>query len=151
MQQVNIYIDQQFNGNFKSGDGRFSVVLEVQTEKGPVTRVHYKGYTGTSKNRLAILACTTALEYMKRPCKVTIHIDSPYVTVSADKLEEWQEQGIEKHKNYDLWKKYIDLARIHMVNFVQAKENQYSPAMRVQMNVAEFITLEDYRPENEME
>lgn len=149
MQKVNIYIDQWFTGNFGCGDGKFSVLLEVETQKGTRTREHYRGYTGTSKNRLAILACIEALSHMTQPCSVMIHIDSPYMVASADRLTEWKQQGIENRKNGDLWKKYIELEEKHLVSFVYEKKNPYTPAMKIQINTREIIITEDYRPENE--
>ena len=150
MQQVNVYIEQVFQGNFKCGDGKLSVVLEVETAKGIVTREHYKGYRGTTKNRLAILACIEALSHVKKPCEIKIFIDSPYMQTSSRWLAGWVKEGLDGRKNADLWKKYYKLSSNHLVTVESTKANEYSPAMRMQLGVKEMVIIEDYQPENEV-
>ena len=150
MQQVNIYIEHQFTGNFGAGVGKFSVVLELETEKGTVTREHYKGYRGTTKNRLAILACIEALSHFTKACETIIHIDSPYMEVSSRWLERWIREGLEERKNGDLWEKYYRLSSKHLVTIKNEKRNTYSPAMRMQLETKEMLMLEDYQPGNEI-
>ena len=150
MQQVSAYIEQSFQGNFKEGDGKYSIVLELETAKGIVTREHYRGYRNTSKNRLAILACIEALEHITKPCEVNIFLSSPYMETSSRWLNKWVKEGLENRKNGDLWKKYRAVAEKHLVTVKNQKQNSYSPAMKVQLGMKEMIWLEDYRPENEI-
>lgn len=150
MQQVNAYIEQVFQGNFKCGNGKLSVVLEMETAKGIVTREHYKGYRGTSKNRLAILACIEALTHIIKACEVNIFINSSYMETSAKWLDNWVKEGLSQRKNGDLWEKYIKLAEKHLVTVKNQQRNSYSPAMKVQLGMKEIIWLEDYQPENEV-
>ena len=148
LEKIDIYIEQIYSGNFKNGEGKFSVVLEVIKNDKPITREHYKGYKGTTKNRLPLLACIEALKYIKQPCEIEIHIDSPYMTASIRLLDGWIKDGIEKHKNADLWQKYIELAEQHLITITQEKRNQYSPAMKVQLGIKEILLIEDYREED---
>ncbi len=150
VQQVNIYIEQQFTGNFKAGNGKYSIVLELETTKGTITREHYKGYRGTTKNRLAILACIEALSHLTKPCEVTIRLYSPYMEQSAKWLESWVRQGLDDKKNSDLWKKYYKLSLQHLVTVKNEKTNTYTPAMKMQLETKEMLILEDYQPENEV-
>lgn len=149
LQKVDIYIEQIYSGNFKNGEGRFSIVLEIIREGTPITKEHFRGYKGTSKQRLGILACIEALKCMKEACEIQIHIDCPYVSGSISFLEKWQKEGWENRKNKDLWMKYIELSSKHLVTVVNEKHNQYSPAMKVQLGMKELVLIEDWREENE--
>ena len=149
LQKIDVYIEQIYSGNFKNGEGRFSVVLEVMKDGKPITREHYRGYKGTTKNRLPLLACIEALKHIKKACEIEIHIDSPYMVASTRLLDGWVKEGLEKHKNADLWKKYLDLAEQHLITISQEKRNEYSPAMRVQLGMKELCMIEDFREENE--
>ncbi|MBR3770717.1 MAG: hypothetical protein IKL07_00455 [Clostridium sp.] len=150
MQQINVYIEQQFIGNFKAGDGKFSVVLELNKDGRPRTREHYRGYRGTTKNRLAILSCIEALNHITKPCEITIFIDSPYMQTSSRWLESWIKEGLEGRKNADLWAKYYKLSSQHLITIENKKVNDYSPAMRMQLGIKEIVTFDDYIPENEI-
>lgn len=150
LQKVDIYIDQVYSGNFKNGEGKYSIVLEVIKDGQPVTKEHFRGYKGTSKNRLPLLACIDALKCMKVACEIKFHVDSPsYIIGSLSFLEKWKKEGLEKHKNADLWEKYMALADKHLISFEQEKHNQYTPAMRFQIGVKEIAMIEDYREENQ--
>lgn len=149
LEKIDIYIEQAYSGNFATGQGKFSVVLEVIKNDQPVTREHFKGYKNTTKNRLPILACIEALKYIKKPCEIEIHIDSPYMAASIRLLDRWTKEGLDNHKNADLWKKYIELAEQHLISITQEKRNEYSPAMKIQLGVKEILMIEDYREENE--
>lgn len=150
VQQVNVYIEQSFQGNFREGDGKYSIVLELETAKGIVTREHYKGYRSTSKNRLAILACIEALEHITKPCEVNIFLNSPYMETSSRWLNEWVKEGLENRKNGDLWEKYRAVAEKHLVTIKNQKINSYTPAMKIQLGVKKIIMLTDYQPQNEI-
>lgn len=150
VQQVNVYIEQSFQGNFKEGDGKYSIVLELETSKRIVTREHYKGYRSTSKNRLAILACIEALEHITKPCEVNIFLNSPYMETSSRWLNDWVKEGLDKRKNGDLWEKYRAAAERHLVTIKNEKVNSYTPAMKVQLGMKEIIMIEDHQSENEV-
>jgi len=149
MKKISIYIDIDYKGNFACGEGKISIVLEMIRNNIPYTKTHFRGYKGTTKNRIALLACIAALSYVKEGCEITMHIDSTYVTNSAESLNKWQQDGLESKKNSDLWKKYIRAAENHLIDFVNEKENEYSRAMAVQRNMTEIYMINDYRQENE--
>lgn len=149
VQQIDVYIEQVWSGNFASGTGKFSIVLELKKDGQLYTKEHFKGYKGTSKNRLPILACIEMLKCMKVPCEIKAHIDSPYMTGAMPFLDGWK-KDLKSHKNADLWEKYIELAEPHTIEFIQEKHNEYSPAMKVQIEVKEILLIEDYRPEDQI-
>lgn len=150
MQKISIFIDLEYKGSFGCGEGKFSIVLEAIKNEQIATKQHFRGYRNTTKNRVALLACIDALSYVKVPCEIDIHIYSPYVVGSVNLLDKWQQEGIEKRKNADLWKKYIEKSKQHLISFVNEKANQYTPAMDVQRQINEFAMQEDYREENEL-
>lgn len=149
LKKISIYIDIDYKGNFANGEGKISIVLEIVKNNIPYTKTHFWHYKETTKNRIALLACNKALAYLKESCEVTVHIDNPYVVGSISSLEKWQQDGLEEKKNSDLWKKYIELSKNHMIEFVNEKENEYSRAMAVERNIKEIPVVKDYRPENE--
>lgn len=132
MKKINIYITQIFKGRLDSGEGRFCIYLELVNRDGtanPNTRMHKKGYTGTTKNRLALLSCIEALSHVTECCEITIHIDSHYMAGNEGKLSRWEESGWicgqGQIKNRDLWKRYMELADNHQITVVAEKEHSF--------------------------
>lgn len=84
--------------------------------------------TNSTNNRMELTAAINALESIKRPCLVTIFTDSEYLKKAfTDKwLEKWQRNGwLTSAKkpvlNEDLWRKLVELDRIHEVKWEWVK------------------------------
>lgn len=154
MRKINIYITQTFQGNLKSGKGKFCIYMELVNSDGttnPNTRMHMKGYTGTTKNRLALLACIEALSHVTEPCEIAIHIDSQYMAGNEGRLSRWEEagwiSGQGQVKNQDLWKRYRQAAGSHVVTIAAEKKHSYQGASYVQLK-KEIELKEDKREED---
>lgn len=87
-----------------------------------------EGYRATTNNRMELLAVITALEHLKRPCKVLLHSDSQYVVKAINDgwLEGWIKRGWRKSnkkpvENIDLWKRLLPLLERHDVTFKWVK------------------------------
>lgn len=153
MRKIDIYITQNFKGKMESGEGKFYIVLELIDNEGvPHTREHLKGYTGTTKNRLALLACIEALSHVTESCEITIHIDSQYMAGNEGRISRWEAagwiSGQGQVKNQDLWKKYRAAAGNHVVTIVAEKKHSYQGASYVQLK-KEIEMIEDRREEDE--
>jgi ribonuclease HI len=115
---VVIYTDGACSGN--PGPGGFGAVLL----HGDTRRELSQGFRRTTNNRMELLAVITALESLKRPCKVTVFSDSEYVVNAITKgwLRSWQSRGWRKADkkpvlNVDLWQRLLPLLQLHEVEF----------------------------------
>ncbi len=150
VQEVKIYINTYHSGNFKSGTGTYTIIMEYNSEKiKGWTKDIVDGYSGTSKPRIALLACIAALKRMIRPCKITIIINSKYIVnaVNDGNWLVWLETGKNAKRkpaaNLDLWQQVYDLASIHEVEFVYMDKNTYTDCMLSEMKRRKIELKED--------
>jgi ribonuclease HI len=101
---VEIYTDGACKGN--PGPGGWGVLLKAAgTEKEL-----FGGELGTTNNRMELLAVIRALEALKRPCEVTLFLDSQYVLKGITewlpgwKAKGWRTAAKQPVKNVELWK-----------------------------------------------
>ena len=73
MNQVEIYTDGACKGN--PGPGGWGVLLQSGTTRKEL----YGGEKSTTNNRMELMAVIQGLEALKRPCAVTLYLDSQYV------------------------------------------------------------------------
>jgi ribonuclease HI len=107
---VVIYTDGACKGN--PGPGGWGVLMRSPdgTEKELCG-----GEMGTTNNRMEMMAVIEALAALKRPCKVTLHIDSQYVLkgmtewLAGWKAKGWKTSAKQPVKNVDLWQRLDEL------------------------------------------
>ena len=103
MNSVEIYTDGACKGN--PGPGGWGVLLK----SGGTEKELYGGEPGTTNNRMEMLAVIRALESLKRPCQVTLYLDSQYVLKGITewlpgwKAKGWRTAAKQPVKNVDLW------------------------------------------------
>jgi ribonuclease HI len=114
---VIIYTDGACRGN--PGKGGWGVILRY---KGTIKELH-GGEHDTTNNRMELMAAISALEALKKPCVVQLHIDSKYVLDGITKwLPNWKKAGWKTAakkpvKNEDLWQR-LDLAiQLHTIDW----------------------------------
>ncbi|MFI3122578.1 MAG: ribonuclease HI [Methylococcales bacterium] len=114
---VIIYTDGACRGN--PGNGGWGVILRY---KGTIKELH-GGEHDTTNNRMELMAAISALEALKKPCVVQLHIDSKYVLDGITKwLPNWKKAGWKTAakkpvKNEDLWQR-LDLAiQLHTIDW----------------------------------
>ncbi|WP_455200082.1 ribonuclease HI [Kaarinaea lacus] len=107
---VEIFTDGACRGN--PGPGGWGVVLRYNgTEK-----TLYGSEDNTTNNRMELMAAITALESLKRPCKVSLTTDSKYVRDGISEwINNWKKRGWKTAskspvKNAELWQR-LDKAR----------------------------------------
>jgi ribonuclease HI len=100
---VDIYTDGACKGN--PGPGGWGVLLKSPGSQKEL----FGGELGTTNNRMELKAVIEALGALKRPCQVTLHVDSQYVLkgmtewIAAWKARGWQTAAKQPVKNVDLW------------------------------------------------
>ena len=117
IEPVIIYTDGACRGN--PGKGGWGVILRY---KGTIKELH-GGEHDTTNNRMELMAAISALEALKKPCVVQLHIDSKYVLDGITKwLPNWKKAGWKTAakkpvKNEDLWRR-LDLAiQLHTIDW----------------------------------
>jgi ribonuclease HI len=101
---VEIYTDGACKGN--PGPGGWGVLLKA----GGTEKELFGGELGTTNNRMELLAVIRALEALKRPCAVTLYLDSQYVLKGITewlpgwKRKGWRTASKQPVKNVELWK-----------------------------------------------
>ncbi len=81
MNSVHIYTDGACKGN--PGPGGWGVLML----SGGAEKELFGGELGTTNNRMELMAVIQALQALKRPCAVTLHVDSQYVLKG---ITEWR-------------------------------------------------------------
>lgn len=106
MDEVVIYTDGACKGN--PGPGGWGVLL--RTPSGQQKEL-YGGEPNTTNNRMELLAVIEALSALKRPCSITLHLDSQYVLKGMTewlpgwKAKGWKTASKQPVKNVDLWQR----------------------------------------------
>ena len=109
MNQIEIYTDGACKGN--PGPGGWGVLMRSGTNQKEL----YGGEAGTTNNRMELMAVIQALEALKRPCAVTLYLDSQYVLKGITewlpgwKAKGWKTASKQPVKNAELWKRLDDL------------------------------------------
>ena len=78
-------------------------------KSGGVEKELFGGERETTNNRMEMMAVIMALESLKRPCHVILHVDSQYVLKGINewlagwKAKGWKTAAKQPVKNVDLW------------------------------------------------
>ncbi len=105
LNQVRIYTDGACKGN--PGLGGWGVFLS----SGATDKELYGGEKLTTNNRMELMAVIEALTALKRPCHVTLFLDSEYVRkgitewIAGWKARGWRTAARQPVKNVDLWQR----------------------------------------------
>lgn len=123
--EVIIYADGGCRGNGKENTvGGYGAILIY----GETRKEIKKGYKNTTNNIMELTAAIDALSLLKESCRVKLYSDSAYLVNCFRQgwIEKWQRNGWktsnkEPVKNEELWKKLIDLADYHEIEFIKVK------------------------------
>lgn len=102
---VVIYTDGACKGN--PGPGGWGALLTT----GGTEKELFGGELGTTNNRMEMTAVIEALGALKRPCRVTLYLDSEYVRkgitewLAGWKARGWRTAARAPVKNLDLWQR----------------------------------------------
>ena len=104
-QHVVIYTDGACKGN--PGPGGWGALLAT----GSTEKELFGGELATTNNRMEMTAVIEALAALKRPCIITLYLDSQYVLkgitewIHGWKARGWRTAAKAPVKNVDLWQK----------------------------------------------
>ena len=103
MNHVQIYTDGACKGN--PGPGGWGVWLKSGADEKDL----FGGELGTTNNRMELIAVIEALSALKRPCEVSLYLDSEYVRkgitewIHGWKARGWRTAAKQPVKNVELW------------------------------------------------
>jgi ribonuclease HI len=106
---IEIYTDGACRGN--PGPGGWGALLKSASTKKEL----FGGERLTTNNRMELTAVIEALAALKRPCHVTLHVDSQYVLkgmtewMTGWKARGWKTAAKQAVKNVDLWRRLDEL------------------------------------------
>ena len=109
MNSVEIYTDGACKGN--PGPGGWGALLK----SGSTEQELFGGEAQTTNNRMEMMAVIEALRALKKPCEVSLHVDSQYVLKGMTewlpgwKAKGWRTAAKQPVKNVDLWQALDDL------------------------------------------
>ncbi len=109
---VIIHTDGACSGN--PGPGGWGAILQ----SGGHTKELKGGEAHTTNNRMELMAAISALEALKKPCRVDLHTDSQYLRngimgwIHGWKKNGWRTADKKPVKNVDLWQR-LDTAISH--------------------------------------
>jgi ribonuclease HI len=107
--RIEIYTDGACKGN--PGPGGWGVLLR----SGSTERELFGGELGTTNNRMELMAVIEALAALKRPCHITLYLDSEYVRkgitewIHGWKARGWRTASKQPVKNVELWQRLDQL------------------------------------------
>ena len=111
---ISLYTDGAAKGN--PGRGGFGTVLLYKGLRKEIS----EGFRCTTNNRMELLAVIIGLEALKNPnTNVMVYSDSKYVVDSVEKgwVFNWEKKGFKDKKNIDLWKRFLEIYKVHNVKF----------------------------------
>lgn len=128
MKKVEMYTDGACSGN--PGKGGYGTVLRYNGREKELSG----GFRLTTNNRMELLGAIAGLEALTEPCEVDLCSDSKYLVDAVTKgwVYGWQKKGWKKSDgkpalNVDLWKRLLELMRVHKVNFTWIKGHAGHP------------------------
>jgi ribonuclease HI len=124
---VVIHTDGACSGN--PGPGGWGVVMDYNG----VRKELHGGAADTTNNRMEITAAVEALNALKRPCKVEMHVDSQYVKDGITKwIHGWKRNGWKTAdkkpvKNAELWQALDEAIKRHEISWHWVKGHDGHP------------------------
>jgi ribonuclease HI len=106
---IDVYTDGACKGN--PGPGGWGVLMK----SGTTEKELFGGELNTTNNRMEMMAVIEALAALKRPCAVTLYVDSQYVLKGITewlpgwKAKGWRTASKQPVKNVDLWQRMDEL------------------------------------------
>lgn len=118
--KVVIYTDGACRRN--PGPGGWGAVLLFKEHRREISG----GDKETTNNRMELTAAIKALEMLNRPVEVDLFTDSNYLVMGMTIwIVDWQRRGWKRSggpvKNIDLWRRLVELAEIHRINWLWIK------------------------------
>jgi ribonuclease HI len=127
MSTVDIWTDGACSGN--PGPGGWGAILIAGERRKEI----HGGEADTTNNRMELMAAIMALEALKKPCTVRMHVDSQYVRqgitgwIHGWKRNGWRTADKKPVKNAELWQRLDEARRIHEIEWLWVKGHAGDP------------------------
>ena len=129
--QTREFVDIWTDGGCKPnpGPGGWAAVLRCRG----VERELSGAAPETTNNRMELTAAAESLEALKRPCTVVLHTDSQYLRDGITRWhtgwvrKNWRTAGGDPVKNMDLWRRILDAAKPHTVDWQWVRGHAGNP------------------------
>lgn len=136
--KVDIYIITEFQGKISLGNGSYAILLETTLNGSTCRKIHIAGWRGLSLQKLATRAAVEAIQYMRTPSEVVIHMDSPY----AVNVMKSNKAAGKVHE--ELWKMYFDAVNnMKSVEVLWEKDHKYKEQMLKQIKSGSYSVVND--------
>ena len=115
--KVIVHTDGACSGN--PGPGGWGAILDYNGTRKELSG----GEADTTNNRMELMGAIAALEVLKRPCLVEMHVDSNYVKDGITKwIHGWKKNGWKTAdkkpvKNAELWQRLDAALRQHQISW----------------------------------
>ena len=125
--KVVVYTDGACSGN--PGPGGWGAVLDYSGTRKDLCG----GEAETTNNRMELMAAIAALNALKRPCIVEMHVDSVYVKdgitkwVNSWKRNGWKTADKKPVKNIELWQALLEAIKRHDISWHWVKGHAGHP------------------------
>lgn len=125
--KVVIHTDGACSGN--PGPGGWGAILDYNGTRREI----FGGAPATTNNRMELQAAIEALNALKRPCMVEMHVDSQYVKDGIGKwIHGWKKNGWKTAdkkpvKNVELWQALDDAVKRHDISWHWVKGHDGHP------------------------
>ncbi len=119
--RVEIFTDGACRGN--PGPGGWGALLRYKAHEKEISGAE----SGTTNNRMELMAAIKALEILRRPSRVRISTDSTYLKngitqwIAVWKRKNWRTSDRKEVKNVDLWQWLERVASGHEIEWVWVK------------------------------
>lgn len=129
MKHVDIYTDGACKGN--PGPGGYAAILIYGKKEFVLSGFE----PDTTNNRMELTAAIEGIGALKEKCEVSLYSDSSYLTDAFNKgwIYNWENNGWKSGKtavkNPDLFKRLLELSRMHDVTWIHVKghaDNEYN-------------------------
>lgn len=131
MKQVNIYTMTSLKGT-KEQDGRIAYVLELKTEKEPVTLSKDASVLALKPNLAELKVTIEALKRMREKCELVIYTESAYIpgAYEAGWVNQWKKNNWMNAKGKEIahkeeWIELDELLGRHLYTFKIKEEHEY--------------------------
>ncbi|MCL4492859.1 MAG: ribonuclease HI [Nitrospirae bacterium] len=124
---VEIYADGACSGN--PGVGGYGAILKAGEKEKELSGCEEL----TTNNRMELLGVISALEELKRPCRVRVTTDSNYIVKGMNEwIESWMRKGWKNSQkkdvlNRDLWERLLKASQPHDMEWVWIKGHNGHP------------------------
>ena len=133
MQHVNIYTASGIRSP-RAGSGKAGYILEMKTEKEPVTLTKTAEILNATANQSELRILNMALARLTKKCSLTIYTESGYVAAGIEELSRWQKNGWKTSRGTDVankeeWMETAELLNGHAFS-VTTENHEYRAWLR---------------------